>query len=90
MSIALYPLFGATVFLASVIFALLVDYVVASAFAFILAIPIFALVAEDYVSAAIIGATTLLIFWKHRENIRNLVTKNGKEARIWENLKKKD
>lgn len=90
MSIAIYPIFGLIAFLISAIFALLVDYVVASTFTFILAIPIFALVTGDFVSAAIIGATTLLIFCKHHENIRNLMTRNGKEARIWDNLKKKE
>lgn len=90
MSIALYPVFGIIAFLASVIFALISDYVVAATFSFILATPIFALVSGDYIVAAIVGATTILIFCKHHENIRNLVTKNGKEARIWSTIKKKN
>ena len=89
MSIALYPLFGTIAFLASIIFALIVDYIVAATFSFTLAIPIIALAVEDHITAAIIGIITLIIFCKHHENIRNLATRNGKEPHIWNTLKKK-
>jgi glycerol-3-phosphate acyltransferase PlsY len=88
MAIALYPVFGSVAFIISIILALLLDYVVASTFSFILAIPILALVSSDYITATIIGATTILVFCKHHENIKNLVTRNGKEARIRKTLKK--
>lgn len=89
MSVALYPLFGLMALLLAAGFAFAVDYVVEGTFSFILIIPIFALFKGQYIGAAIMFATTLLIFYKHKENITNLVTKNGKEIRIREALSKK-
>lgn len=89
MSIALYPLFGLIILIASAVFAMLVDYIVAATFSFIIAIPILALVNGAYVEAAIIGVTALIIFVKHHENIKNLITRNGKEPHIWATIKKK-
>jgi glycerol-3-phosphate acyltransferase PlsY len=90
MSCALFPIFGPIAFILSIIFAFLVDYIVASTFSMILAVPIFAAVTGDYITSAIISVITVLIFIKHKENMYNLITKNGKEMSIKATLFKKN
>jgi glycerol-3-phosphate acyltransferase PlsY len=89
LAFALYPLFGIIAFLISVVVALLIDYVVASTFSMIMIIPIFALVQGQYIEASMIFITSLLILIKHKDNLRNLITKNGKEASIKQVIFKK-
>lgn len=80
--IALYPAFGAIMFILSVIVAIIGDKVVFSTFSFCIASIIYSYCVKDFSSAVIITATVTLIVWKHRENINNLIAKNGKEASI--------
>jgi glycerol-3-phosphate acyltransferase PlsY len=82
VAIALYPIEGLVVLVVSLVLALVSDYIVASTFMFILTMPILALIQGDYVSFTLLFATAILIVWKHKNNIKNLITKNGKEMRI--------
>lgn len=89
LAIALHPIIGTAVFLLSVVFALVTDYVVASTFFTVIAMPIVALVTGNYFEAAVIAMTSVIILVKHKENIKNLISKNGKEMTIKAALKKK-
>ena len=51
--------------------------------------PIVALVTGNYFEAAVIAMTSVIILVKHKENIKNLISKNGKEMTIKAALKKK-
>jgi glycerol-3-phosphate acyltransferase PlsY len=87
--IALHPIAGTAVFLLSVAFALFADYVVASTFFTIVAMPIVVLFTGNYFEAVVLTMTALIILVKHKENIKNLVSKNGKEMTIRAAIKKK-
>lgn len=89
MSFALFPMFALVVFIVAFLLALVIDYIVVATFIFITAVPIIALWQGEYLKALIIFSITLLIFFKHRENIKNLITRNGKESRIRSALSKK-
>jgi glycerol-3-phosphate acyltransferase PlsY len=89
LAIALHPIIGTAVFLLSVVFALVTDYVVASTFFTVIVMPIVALVTGNYFEAAVIAMTSAIILVKHKENIKNLISKNGKEMTIKAALKKK-
>ena len=89
MAIALHPLFSLIAFLLSVGIALMSDLVVASTFTMLLALPLYCFVTGDYIQAIIILCVSILITIKHKENIKNIVTKNGKEASIKATIFKK-
>ena len=88
--LAIEPLFMACLMLAALIFAFIVDYVVAGTFSIITIAPLhIAFMRSDMTLLIIIGLISILIFIKHRENIKNLVTRNGKEMKIRATLFKK-
>ena len=75
-----WRLFLAVVALIFVV-AFITDYIVAGTFSTIAAGPVYyALIQPDLWVALIVLTGSLIILWKHRENIRNL--KNGKEMKI--------
>jgi glycerol-3-phosphate acyltransferase PlsY len=89
MALMLYPLPGVIAFLIAIGLALLTDYLVVGTFAFISIVPIIALINGAYVAAIVISGVSVLVFVKHKANIINIWTKNGKEARIFKALKQK-
>lgn len=89
MSIMLHPLIGSILFLASVGFALITDYVVASTFFMIVAMPIVSFITGGVIEGVIVLLASILILIKHKDNIINLYTKNGKEMTIRSALNKK-
>jgi len=75
-----WRLFLAVVVLIFVV-AFITDYIVAGTFSTIAAGPVYyALIQPNLWVALIVTAGSLVILWKHRENIRNL--KNGNEMKI--------
>lgn len=75
-----WRLFLAVVFLIFVV-AFITDYIVAGTFSTIAAGPVYyALIQPNLWVALIVTAGSLVILWKHRENIQNL--KNGNEMKI--------
>jgi glycerol-3-phosphate acyltransferase PlsY len=88
--IGIEPVFTLCLMLFALIFALIVDYIVAGTFIIITIAPIhIAAMNHDINLLVLIGIISLVILFKHRENIKNLITKNGKEMRIRAALKKK-
>ena len=82
MAIMLHPLAGLILFLSSAIFAVITDYVVASTFFMIVAMPIVSFVSGNIIEGIVLLLTSILIAVKHKDNIINLCTKNGKEMTI--------
>ena len=84
------PVFMLCLMLAALIFAFILDYVVAGTFSIITIAPIhIAAMQHDINMLIIIGMISVLIFVKHKENVKNLVSRNGREAKIKEVLFKK-
>lgn len=88
-AIAMHPIIGSVIFLLSVVFALITDYVVSSTFFTVLAIPLVSLCLGNYVESIIFAMTAIVILAKHKDNIKNLISRNGKEMTIRAALKKK-
>ena len=75
-----WRLFLATVAIIFLV-AFLTDYIVAGTFSTITIGPVYFLVIQPaFVVAGIVAIASLVILWKHRENIKNL--KNGSEMKI--------
>lgn len=89
LAVATYPKFALIALIVSIIFALITDYIVASTFSMIIAIPAYSAILHDFVGMLIILAISALIIFKHKNNIVNLITNNGKEMRISASIKKK-
>ena len=87
--IALYPVFGIISFLISVIIAFLGDKVVFSTFSFCLASMIYCFMTQHIFSAIVMFLMVSIIIFKHRQNIQNLIQRNGKEASIKNTVFKK-
>lgn len=90
MSIALYPLYGLIIFIASVAFALLIDYVVGSTFSFIVLLPLCSVLHGHYTTFAFFFVISAIIFIKHKDNIKHLISRDGKEKKISAVLKRKN
>ena len=63
-----------------VVAAFITDYIVAGTFSTITVAPVYFLFRQEWLVAAILLAGSLLILYKHRENIVSL--KNGKEMKV--------
>ena len=63
-----------------VVAAFITDYIVAGTFSTITVAPVYFLVRQEWLVAAILLAGSLLILYKHRENIVSI--KNGKEMKV--------
>lgn len=90
MLLAISPIFTLCLMLGALIFALIVDYIVAGTFSIISIAPIYlGFQQQDWILGILILATALLILYKHKENLRNLITRNGKEMKIRSTVFKK-
>ncbi len=88
--IGIDPIFALCLMAVALACSLLVDYVVVGTFMIIGASPLyFATIQHDWITCGIICIASLVILYKHKENIKNLVTQNGKEMRIRSALQKK-
>ena len=90
MMIAISPIFTLCLMGAALIFAIIMDYIVAGTFTIITLAPLYVGVFQhDWISCFLISLVSLLILYKHKENIKNLITKNGKEMKIRSTVFKK-
>lgn len=72
----------------AIILALLTDYIVAATFSIIILFPILVIYSEGLLGVDFAMAS-LVILYKHKENIINIITNNGKEMKIRSALKNK-
>ena len=81
--------YGLCIMAIGLLLALISDYVVAGTFSIVGITPIYMFICHNWIVGVFFILLSLLIFLKHHENINNLVTKNGKEMKIRQTLKKK-
>ena len=81
-SIAVSPLYGIIIILIAIALAALFDYIVAATFSFISLIPVCLFITNEFIVAIVFTVTAAIILIKHRQNLINLITKNGKESKI--------
>lgn len=79
---ALFPIPSLIALVVALLIALICDYMVVATCSFIVVIPLIAFLKGDTIATIILSLTSLLIVWKHKDNILNLVKKNGKEMKI--------
>ncbi len=90
MMLAISPIFTLCLMAAALIFALIIDYIVAGTFAIITTAPLYiGVFQQNWIACILISLTSLLILYKHKNNIKNLVTRNGKEMSIKNTVFKK-
>lgn len=89
LSFAIAPVFSLFAFPLSLIVAIIGDYIVLSTFSLIITLPIYLIFTQHIIEAVCVILITIIIFYKHKANIINLTTKNGKESKIRETLFKK-
>ena len=82
VSFALFPLPSLLALVVVLLLAFISDYIVIATCSFIIFTPVFAFIKGDAVGGFILLLTSLLIVWKHKENIGNLVSHNGKEMSV--------
>ncbi len=81
MTLALNWKLGLAIIVLGVILTLVTDYIVMATFTTITLVPVAtALIYHSILYAAIISCVSLVILWKHRENIKRL--KNGTEMKL--------
>lgn len=59
------------------------NYIVAATFTFIIVSPVYFICIGEYLTAFELLVTSLVILIKHKDNIVNLITRNGKEMKIF-------
>ena len=69
MALALDWKFALAIGLVIIIVVLITDYIVAGTMATVVSFPIYNAIRQQYVTALLLAAATLLIIWKHRENL---------------------
>ncbi len=69
MALALDWKFALAIGLVIIIVVLISDYIVAGTMATVVSFPIYNAIRQQYVTALLLAAATLLIIWKHRENL---------------------
>ena len=90
MMLAINPIFTLCLMGAALIFSIIVDYIVAGTFSIITIAPLYVgIFQHNWVACLLILSASLLILYKHKQNIKNLVTHNGKEMKIRNTVFKK-
>lgn len=82
VSFALFPLPSLLALVVVLLLAFISDYIVIATCSFIIFTPVFAFIKGDVIGGIILFSTALLIVWKHKENIVNLLSNNGKEMSV--------
>ena len=80
MALALDWKFALAIGLVIIIVVLISDYIVAGTMATVVSFPIYNAIRQQYVTALLLAAATLLIIWKHRENLVRIC--NGTEIGV--------
>lgn len=89
--LAISPIFTLCLMGVALIFALLVDYIVAGTFLIISVAPLYlGVIQHNWIGCLLLLVTSLLILYKHKANLKNLITKNGKEMKIRSTVFKKN
>lgn len=90
MMFAISPIFTLCLMGGALIFAIIINYVVAGTFTIITLAPLYmGIFQQEWITCVLISLISLLIFYKHKKNIKNLVTKNGKEMKLRSTVLKK-
>lgn len=80
MTLALNWKFALAIGLAIIILVLITDYIVAGTMATVVSFPVFCAIKHLYVTALLLCVASLVIVWKHRENLVRIC--NGTEIKV--------
>lgn len=81
-TVACFPAQALISILIALLIAIICNYIVIATFTYTLTMPIIFLCAGQVVPAVVFFICTVVIFYKHKSNIVNLITKNGKEVKL--------
>ena len=81
-TVACCPVLALISILVSLLIAIVCNYIVVATFIYTLTMPIIFLCINQPIPAIAFFVCTIVIFYKHKSNIINLMTKNGKEVKL--------